>query len=165
MDVSFPRSYKCNSQVYNLGKSDRAAVLSYKWLRTVRGIEDMQTQNFFLCRIEIGSTNYKVAMGSRQLALPALTAYLSLKRAHTLDPAGKDGFHLQHQPHHMDMTILANYDIQYLLVGSSGGAMAEPGSQNMGSTENFGQVCSVTGDISSVSAEHLSKGTGPRSGR
>ena len=133
----------------------------------MRGIlvEDMQTQNFFLCWIEIGSTNYKVATGSRQLAVLALTAYLSLKRAHTLDPAGKDGFHLQHQPHQVDMTILANYDIKYLLVGSSGGEMAEPGSQNTRSMENSGQVCSVTGDISSVSAEHLSKGTGPRSGK
>lgn len=65
----------------------------------------------------------------------------------------------------MDMTILANYSIKHLLWGSLGIEMAEPGSQNKRSTENVGQDCSVTGDISSVSAEPLSKGTGPRSGK
>ena len=43
--------------------------------------------------------------------------------------------------------------------------MAEPGSQNKRNAENVGQDCSVTGDISSVSAEPLSKGMGPRSGK
>ena len=60
---------------------------------------------------------------------------------------------------------MADYNIKYLLVGSSGGEMAEPGSQNRRSTENFGQVYCVAGGISSMSAEHLSKGMGPRSGK